>query len=73
MQAGPSEFTRVLQGPQFQQPGGPATGGGMSMAPGGVPLPAPPKKNRFLGIVVGLLACFVLLLLIAVVVLLLKH
>lgn len=76
--SGPSEFTRVLQGPHFQQSGdltgGQAQGpGSISVpAPGGVPLPAPPRQSKWVGILVGILTCLVIVLVIVVVILALK-
>jgi hypothetical protein len=78
--SGPSEFTRVLQGPHFQQSGDlPAGGqappgpGSVSVpAPGGVVLPPPPKQNKWVGILVGVLTCVVIVLVIAVVILAFK-
>jgi hypothetical protein len=78
--SGPSEFTRVLQGPHFQQSGDLPSGGQTPQgpgsvsvpAPGGVVLPPPPKQNKWVGILVGVLTCVVIVLVIAVVILAFK-
>ncbi len=73
--AGPSEFTRVLQGPHLQQSGdmAPAPAYNSAPMPGAVPLPPPPKKNNLLGILVAVLSFLLILLLITVVVLVFKR
>ncbi|MBN9661722.1 MAG: hypothetical protein J0H49_26230 [Acidobacteria bacterium] len=72
--AGPSEFTRVLQGPQLQQSGdmAPVPPLNSTPVPGAVPLPPPPPKSNLLGILVAVLSFLLILLLITVVVLVLK-
>lgn len=72
--AGPSEFTRVLQGPHLQQSGDMAPAPPLHSAPmpGAVPLPPPPQKSNLLGILVAVLSFLLILLLITVVVLVFK-